>query len=85
MGVWQQVVLTFPCQTALFVDFLPSTDEACDKTSDHLFSTLVLVRAPSNDEFNFQKSLLDGAVSKRGVENKRSEVLYLGRYGAVLE
>ena len=57
-------------------------DRACDKTSDRLFSKLVLERAPSNDECSFQKSSLDGALSKRGVENKRSEVLYQARSGA---
>ena len=60
----------------------PAPDRACDKTSDRLFSKLVLERAPSNDDCNFQKSSLDGALSKRGVENKRSEVLYQARSGA---
>ena len=49
--------------------------------SIRLFYTLVLERAPSTDEFNFQKSSLDGVLSKRGVENKRSEVLYQAQSG----
>ena len=62
---------------------LPAPDRACSKTSERLFSTPLLERAPSNDHFWKLHSPLDGALSKTSVEITRSEVLYQARSGAV--